>query len=191
MSRLARTILLTGGALLACAAPAVAAAPTLSVHSIFSGDRGDRFHVGAEAMVLAKRGAPKMTQVCVDPAPVVRPACSRSRLFAPAHEGTTKIEVTFADGQTATTQIHVARAATKVGGPIAVPGHAGCDRVQLYGNYDPRTRRFHDRLTSVERDTNLALYNRIGADALFVWDYQTDAGGFVRRTCAKPGLVSS
>jgi hypothetical protein len=191
MSRHARTILLTGGALLACAAPAVAAAPTLTVHSIFSGDRANRFHVGAEAMVLAKRGAAKMTQVCVDPAPVVRPACSPSRLFAPSQEGTTKIEATFADGQTATTQIHVARAATKVGGPVAVPGHAACDRVQLYGNYDPRTRRFRDRLTSVRRDTDLALYNRVGADALFVWDYKADTGGFVRRACAKPGLVSS
>jgi hypothetical protein len=191
MPRHARTIILTGGALLACAAPAVAAAPTLTVHSIFAGQRSDRFNVGAEAIVIAKRGAPKATQVCVDPAPVVRPACARSTLFAPSQAGTTKITVTFADGQTATTQIHVARAATKVGGPTAVPGHAACDRVEIYGNYDPRTRRFHDRRTSVKRDRNLALYNRIGADALFVWDYKTDFGGFVRRTCAKPGLVAS
>jgi hypothetical protein len=191
MPRHARTILLTGGALLACAAPALAAAPTLTVHSIFSGDRSSRFHVGAEAMVIAARGAPKTTRVCVDPAPVVRPACSRSTLFAPAREGTTTITVTFADGQTATTQIHVTRAATKVGGPTAVPGHAACDRVQIYGNYDPRTRRFRDRRTSVKRDTDLALYNRVGADALFVWDYKTDIGGFVRRTCAKPGLVTA
>jgi hypothetical protein len=189
MSRYPRTAALAGAALLTCAAPA-AAAPQLTVHPIFSGGQ-KTFHVGAVAMVQARRPAPKIEQICVEPAPIERPACSRSRFVAPAQTGTTKIDVTFVDGTTASISIDVLPAATRIGGRTAVPGHAACDTVTLYSNYDPRTRKFHDRRTSVKRDTNLALYNRIGKDALVMWDYKTGKAGFGKVSCAKRGLATT
>jgi hypothetical protein len=184
--------LLAGSALLSLAvcAPSAAAAqaPTLRVHPIFSGG-AKAVHAGAVVDVDAKGPAPKITKVCLTPAPIDRPSCSGARFVAPSQAGTTKIDVTFADGTTSSMTLRVHAPATRIGGPAAVPGHIGCDRVTVYGNYDTKTRHFHDRITSLKRDANVALYNRLGKDALFVWNYATNKAGFVKVGCAKAGLV--
>ena len=86
MPRFARRAL-TGAVLgLAALSPAVASAqsPTLRVHAIFSGGQASSFHVGQVLDIdVRSAGGRKLTQVCMSPAPVARPACSTARNAAP------------------------------------------------------------------------------------------------------------
>ena len=134
MPRFARRAL-TGAVLgLAALSPAVASAqsPTLRVHAIFSGGQASSFHVGQVLDIdVRNAGGRKLTQVCMSPAPVARPACSTARNAAPAQAGPTTVQVTLSDG-TKLTQTFTAHApATKVGGPRAVPATITCQDVTL------------------------------------------------------------
>jgi hypothetical protein len=115
------------GALLILAAvgPAVASAqsPALRVHAIFSGGQAKNFHVG-QALQVAVRdaGGRKLTQVCMTPAPIARPACSTATILAPSAVGPTTVQATLADGTKLTQTFTALAPATKVGGSRAVPG---------------------------------------------------------------------
>jgi hypothetical protein len=186
MSRRITASLVTALASLAAlpgAAGAAAEGPALNAHPIFSG-RVATFHVGALLQVGAAHGAPKFTEICFDPAPIDRPACSTSVVGAPAAPGRQTLTATFADGSTSSLTITVHRAATKVGGPTAVPGHVTCPKVRLYGSYPPHGH----SMGAAPRGADVAMYNRVGG-GIFLWDYRTNANGFGTASCATPGLA--
>ena len=119
------------GAVLALAAlsPAVASAqsPTLRVHAIFSGGQASNFHVGQVLDIdVRNAGARKLTQVCMNPAPIARPACSAARNAAPSQAGPTTVQVTLSDGTKLTQTFTTHAPATKVGGSRAVPATITC-----------------------------------------------------------------
>jgi len=185
MKRSLLALTLTALAAFPAVAGAATSGPALLVHPIFSGGV-KTFHVGAVVQVGAHKASP--TQVCFDPAPIDRPACSPSRNGAPSAVGRTKITATFADGSTSSTTIVVHAPATKVGGTIAVPGKITCTATRLFGNYDTHRRKFHDLTTTLPEGERVALYNRLGKDALFMWDYKTNKAGFGRVGCATRAL---
>jgi hypothetical protein len=179
---------------LAGAGAALAAGgPQISAHPIFSGGM-KTFHVGAviEVDTIGHNRAPKLTQLCVDPAPIDRPACAAGTSFGPSAAGQTKLTATFADGSTTTKTLTVHAAAKKVGGMIAVPGHIVCDQATLYGSYDQKHKRLTHPLPGrvLPRDTNVAIYNRVGTGR-FVWAYASGKAGFAKLSCVNPGLASS
>jgi hypothetical protein len=179
------------GALLTLAAvsPAVASAqsPALRVHAIFAGGQAKNFHLG-QALQVAVRdaGGRKLTQVCMTPAPIARPACSTATIIAPSAVGPTTVQATLSDG-TKLTQTFTAHApATKVGGSRAVPATITCQDVTLFGNYDQRRHKSRGPRGTIRRGARVALYNRIAPGKIFMWDYATNLGGFGSEACAKP-----
>jgi hypothetical protein len=189
MPRLARRAVT--GAVLALAAltPAVASAqsPTLRVHAIFSGGQASNFHVGQVLDIdVRDAGARKLTQVCMNPAPIARPACSVARNAAPSQAGPTTVQVTLSDGTKLTQTFTTHAPATKVGGPRAVPATITRQDVTLFGNYDQRRKRSRDPVETVRRGTQVGLYNVIAPGKIFMWDYATNKAGFAPRSCATP-----
>ena len=178
------------GAVLALAAlsPAVASAqsPTLRVHAIFSGGQASNFHVGQVLDIdVRNAGAGKLTQVCMTPAPIARPACSAARNAAPSQAGATTVQVTLSDGTKLTQTFTTHAAATKVDGPRAVPATITCQDATLYGNYDQRRKRSRDPIETIRRGTQVGLYNLIAPGKIFMWDYATNKAGFASQSCAK------
>jgi hypothetical protein len=189
MPRLARRAV-TGAVLaLAALSPAVASAqsPTLRVHAIFSGGQASNFHVGQVLDIdVRDAGARTLTQVCMNPAPIARPACSVARNAAPSQAGPTTVQVTLSDGTKLTQTFTTHAPATKVGGPRAVPATITCQDVTLFGNYDQRRKRSRDPVETIRRGTQVGLYNVIAPGKIFMWDYATNKAGFASRSCAKP-----
>ena len=189
MPRLARRAV-TGAVLaLAALSPAVASAtaPTLRVHAIFSGGQASNFHVGQVLDIdVRDAGARTLTQVCMNPAPIARPACSVARNAAPSQAGPTTVQVTMSDGTKLTQTFTTHAPATKVGGPRAVPATITCQDVTLFGNYDQRRKRSRDPVETIRRGTQVGLYNVIAPGKIFMWDYATNKAGFASRSCAKP-----
>ena len=178
------------GAVLALGAvsPAVASAqaPALRVHAIFSGGQATNFHVGQVLDIdVRNAGGRKITQVCLTPAPIARPACSASRNAAPSQAGPTTVTATLSDGTRFTQMFTTHAPATKVGGPRAVPATITCQDVTLFGNYNQRRHRSADPMEVARRGTQVGLYNFIAPGKIFMWDYATNKGGFASRACAK------
>jgi hypothetical protein len=142
-------------------------------------------HVGQVLDVRAS-GHTKVEQVCWDPAPIDRPACSPSANGAPSATGTTTLTLNLADGSTLTKAINVTPAYTRQGGhggSDAAPGHVSCAKVTLFGNPGGR-----DRITTLKSGDAVAMYNKIGRSALFLWHYADNKAGFAKARCATPGL---
>ena len=176
---------------LAAVSPAVASAqsPTLRTHAIFSGGQASNYHVGQVLDIdVRDAGGRKITQVCMTPAPIARPACGAARIAAPSQAGPTTVQVTLSDGTKLTQTFTVHAPATKVGGPRAVPATITCQDVTLFGNYDQRHRRSRDPMETARRGAQVALYNVIAPGKIFMWDYATNTGGFASRACANPGI---
>ena len=188
MPRLARRAV-TGAVLaLAALSPTVASAqsPALRVHAIFSGGQASNFHVGQVLDIdVRNAGARKLTQVCMTPAPIARPACGPGRNAAPSQAGPTTVQVTLSDGTKLTRTFTTHAPATKVGGTRAVPATITCQDVTLFGNYDRRRGRSHDPFEVAKKGTRVGLYNFIGPGKIFMWDYATNKGGFASQSCAK------
>jgi len=169
------------------AAQARTAGPALRVHAIFGGGRGGTFHAG-EVLFVDVRNASgrKLTQICWSPAPIARPECSTSRTAAlPA--GPATVAATLDDGTTLTGSFAIHAAATRVGGPRAVPATIRCDSVRVFGNYDRRRGRSIGVRATLSRGARVGLYNRIAPGKIFMWDYATNIGGFASERCAQPG----
>jgi hypothetical protein len=178
------------GAVLALAAlsPAVASAqaPALRVHAIFSGGQSTSFHVGQVLDIdVRNAGGPRITQMCMTPAPIARPACSAARNAAPSQAGPTTVQVTLADGTKLSRTFTAHAPATKVGGPRAVPATITCQDVTLFGNYIQRRHRSADAIETIRRGAAVGLYNVIAPGKIFMWDYATNRGGFATRACAQ------
>jgi hypothetical protein len=174
---------------LAALSPAVASAQSpaaLRVHAIFSGGQASNYHVGQALEIdVRNAGSRTLTQICMNPAPIARPACGTARIAAPSQTGRTTVQVTLSDG-TKLTQTFTAHApATKVGGSRAVPATITCQDVTLFGNYDQRRHHSRDPVETMRRGTQVGLYNFIAPDKIFMWDYATNKGGFASRSCAK------
>ena len=181
--------LVAGAALVPAVATAQTEAPALRVHAIFTGG-GERAtaHLGEVLFTdVRNAGSRKLTQVCYSPAPISRPACSASRVAAPSQLGPTTVTATLSDGTKLTRTIAVIEAATRVGGPRAVPATIRCQNLTLYGNYDQRRHRSHDPRGTIHRGARVALFNRIAPGKIFMWDYATNLGGFASERCAQPG----
>jgi len=184
--RLVAATLVAGAAL----SPAVASAqsPSLRVHAIFTGGRATSFHVGEVLDIdVPDAGGRKLTQVCLTPAPISRPACSAARNAAPSQVGRTTVNATLSDGTKLSTSFTVHAPATKVGGSHAVPATIRCQDVTLFGNYDQRRHRSRDPRGTVKRGDRVALYNRIAPGKIFMWSYATNRAGFATETCAQTG----
>jgi hypothetical protein len=170
-------------------ASTASAAPTVKVHAIFG---GQGTHVGQILDVRAS-GA-KAKQICWDPAPIDRPACSTSENGAPSATGTTKLTVTLADGTKLHKTLKVSAAFKHrggLGGSNAAPGHVTCRTLSIWGNvpqhgakHNPR-----DRVTTLKAGAQVAQYNRIG-DYVVYWEYATNKAGFGRVGCVQDGLGS-
>jgi hypothetical protein len=190
MMRLALRAGLGALLILAAVGPAVASAqsPALRVHAIFTGGQAKNFHVGQAIQVdVRNAGGRKITQVCMTPAPIARPACSAATTIAPSAVGPTTVQATLADGTKFTQTFTVLAPATKVGGSRAVPATITCQDVTLFGNYDRRTGRSRDPFEVAKKGTRVGLYNVIGPGKIFMWDYATNKGGFATRSCAQVG----
>ncbi|MFL6115627.1 MAG: hypothetical protein ACJ786_30405, partial [Catenulispora sp.] len=145
--------------------------PRVLVHAIFGGHGA---HVGQILYVVPSHG--KMTQLCWDPAPIDRPACSRARMGAPSTVGKTRLIMRLADGSLLSRVIRVTPAYTRTGGhggSDAVAGHVGCPTVTLTGNPGPRGY----EIGTLTSGAAIAIYNRVRGD-IFVWHYADNAAGF-------------
>jgi hypothetical protein len=181
MTLLPKTSLLTLAAAVASAAlagNAAAAQPTVKVHAIFG---GQGIHVGQVLDVQTSgHTSAKVQQVCWDPAPIDRPACSLGD-GAPSAAGTTKLTLKLADGTELHKSLTVAPAFRHrggLGGSDAAPGHVTGSGLTLWGNVPHKgTNRPHDKITTLAGGAQVAQYNRIG-DYVFYWEYATNKGGF-------------
>jgi hypothetical protein len=175
--------------LLAVAAAIAAAAPTVSLHAIFSGGQQDRFHAGQVLFAgVRDSGGQGIRSICWDPAPIGRPACGTARTGAPAAAGSQRVVITLSDASTLTSTIRVLAPATRFERTHMVPSHIVCANPGLYGNYDRRRRRSLDLLERMPRGTPVGVLNRIAPGKIFMWDYATAKGGFASERCAEPGL---
>jgi hypothetical protein len=168
-----------------------AAAPTVKVHAIFGGTGA---HVGQVLDVRTSgHTSAKTTQVCWDPAPIDRPACSASEDGAPSAVGTTKLTVKLADGTELHKSIHVTSGFAKRGGhggSDAAAGHVGCKSLTLYGNLPRKgTTKPLGKITTLDQGAQVAQYNRIGK-YVFYWEYATNKAGFGKVGCVANGLGS-
>ena len=174
----------------ATAAGAATGTPTVRVHAIFGGHGA---HVGQVLDVRTSgHTSAKVKEICWDPAPIGRPACSASVNGAPSAVGTTKLTLKLADG----TELHKSIAVTRGythrgghGGSDAAAGHVACSGLTLWGNV-PRKGGSHaprDKVTTLASGAQVAQYNRIG-NYVFYWEYATNKAGFGKVGCVKDGL---
>ena len=178
--------LVVGAAISPTVAAAQTPSPSMRVHAIFTGGRSTSFHAGEVLQVdVRNAGGRKLTQVCFSPAPISRPACSGSGVAAPSQAGTTTISATLSDGTTLTRAFTIHAAATKVGGPRAVPATIRCTDMRLFGNYDRRHHRSIGVRGTLHAGDRVALFNRIAPGKIFMWDYATNLGGFGTESCAQ------
>jgi hypothetical protein len=176
--------------LLAAAVALLAAAPSLSLHAIFSGGQTRDIRAGQVLYANVRdSGGQGIREICWDPAPIGRPACGTARTGAPAAPGTQRVVVTLSDASTLTKTIRVLAPATRFGGARMVPAHIVCADAGLYGNYDRRRRRSLTLLERMPRGTQVGVLNRIAPGKIFMWDYATATGGFASERCARPGLA--
>jgi hypothetical protein len=172
-------------------ASASPAAPSVSVHAIFGGKGA---HVGQVLDVRTKgHTSAKTKEICWDPAPIGRPACSASHDGAPSATGTTKITVKLADGTELHRSIDVSPAYRHRGGrggSDASPGHVACSGLTLWGNVPHKGshRPANDKVTTLSTGAQVAQYNRIG-DYVFYWEYATNKAGFGKVGCVRGGLT--
>lgn len=170
-----------------------AAAPTVKVHAIFG---GQGIHVGQVLAVQASgtHGA-KPKQICWDPAPIDRPACSSSENGAPSQTGTTKLTVKLADGTMVHKSLKVSPAFKHrggLGGSNAAPGHTCSKGLALWGNVPQKGssgKPPSDHVTNLAAGARVAQYNRIG-NYVFYWEYATNKAGFGGIGCVTDGLGS-
>jgi hypothetical protein len=175
--------------LLAVSLAALAAAPSVSVHAIFSGGQRDGIRAGQVLHVDVRHsGGQGIRSICWEPAPIARPACGTAKTGAPAQAGRQRVVVTLSDASTLTKTIDVRAPATRFGGRYMVPSRIVCNDVGLYGNYDRRTRRSRDLVERMPRGTRVGVLNRIAPGKIFMWDYATARAGFASERCAQPGL---
>jgi hypothetical protein len=176
--------------LLPAVAVLAAAAPSVSLHAIFTGGQtrdiraGQVLHVG-----VRDSGGQGVRSICWEPAPIGRPACGAARTGAPAAAGTQRVVVTLSDASTLTGTISVGRPATRFGGRTMVPARVTCANAGLYGNYDRRRRRSIDLIERMPRGTRVGVLNRIAPGKVFMWDYATARGGFASERCAEPSAT--
>jgi hypothetical protein len=183
---------LTAAALASTALASTAtAAPTVKVHAIFGGTGA---HVGQVlAVQTSGHTSAKATQVCWDPAPIDRPACSASENGAPSAVGTTKLTVKLADGTELRKSIHVTSGYARRGGrggSDAAAGHVACSGLTLWGNVPQKGSTVHkssDKMATLASGAQVAQYNRIGK-YVFYWEYATNKAGFGKVGCVANGL---
>jgi hypothetical protein len=175
--------------LLAMGMAALAAAPSISLHAIFSGGQRQGIRAGQVLHVdVRNSGGQGIRSICWEPAPIARPSCGAAKTGAPAGAGRQRVVVTLSDASTLTKTIEVAAPATRFGGPRMVPSRIVCDSVGLFGNYDRRTRRSRDPIETMARGTRVGVLNRIAPGKIFMWDYATARAGFASERCARAGL---
>jgi hypothetical protein len=178
----------------ATGALAAKSSPPVSVHAIFDNNAKAPFRVGQIVQVNASPRKPKpgkITQVCFAPAPIARPACSKSPEGAPSAPGTTKITVSFSRRGPYTLTVKVLAAATKVGGDqggLAVPATVICPSVSLYGNVHGEQTKAEKPVTILPEGTKVALYNMLAPGAIVMVDYATGTLGIGEERCAKLGI---
>jgi hypothetical protein len=176
--------------ILAAATALAAAAPSVSLHAIFSGGQTRDIHAGQVLFAgVRDSGGQGVRSICWDPAPIGRPACGDAKTGAPAAAGPQRVVITLSDASTLTKTIRVLPPATRFGGTRMVPSHITCRNVGLYGNYDQRRRRSRDLEETMARGTKVGVLNRIAPGKIFMWDYATAKGGFASERCAEPGLT--
>jgi hypothetical protein len=176
--------------LLAAAVALAAAAPTVSLHAIFSGGQKDNIHAGQVLFAgVRDSGGQGVREICWDPAPIGRPACGTARTGAPAAAGPQRVIVTLSDASTLTKTIRVLPPATRFGRTHMVPSHIVCESAGLYANWDRRRKRSIGLLEQMPRGTRVGVLNRIAPGKIFMWDYATAKGGFASERCAEPGLT--
>jgi hypothetical protein len=175
--------------LLAVALAVMAAAPSLSLHAIFSGGQRSGFHAGQVLFAgVRDSGGQGIRSICWEPAPIGRPACGTAETGAPARAGSQRVVVTLSDASTLTRTVRVLPPATRFGGRHMVPARITCARAGLYGNYDRRRRRSVGLIATMPRGTRVGVLNRIAPGRIFMWDYARARGGVAAERCARPGL---
>ncbi len=185
--------LAASGAGASVATAATAPAP-VSAHAIFDNDAKAPFRVGQIIDLIArsgKSGPGKITKVCFSPAPISRPACSKSPEGAPSAVGTTKITVSFSKRAPYALNVKVLAAATKVGGNgggLAVPSTVTCPTVSIYGTVAGLRSKSEKPLETLSMGTKVALYNVISPGVITMINYASGRVGFGEQRCATPGI---
>jgi hypothetical protein len=164
-------------------ANAAATTPQVKVHAIFGGTGA---HVGQVLDVRTSgHTTSKVTEICWDPAPIERPACSPSVNGAPSAVGITKLTLKLQDGTRLTKSIKVTAAYRHRGGhggSDAAPGHVTCAGLKLYGNVGA-----NDLRVTLASGTRVAQYNQY-KNHIFYWEYATNKSGFGKPGCVADGL---
>jgi hypothetical protein len=164
-------------------ANAAATSPQVKVHAIFGGTGA---HVGQVLDVRTSgHTTSKVTEICWDPAPIARPACSPSVNGAPSAVGTTKLTLKLQDGTRLTKSIKVTAAYRHRGGhggSDAAPGHVTCAGLKLYGNVGA-----NDLRATLASGARVAQYNQY-KNHIFYWEYATNKSGFGKPGCVADGL---
>jgi hypothetical protein len=173
--------------LLAVSLAVMAAAPSLSLHAIFSGGQRTDVHAG-QVLFAAVRdsGGQGIRSICWDPAPIGRPPCGTAETGAPARAGTQRVVVTLSDASTLTRTVRVLPPARRFGRSHMVPARITCASAGLYGNLDRRTGRSRHLIRRMPRGTSVGVLNRIAPGKIFMWDYARAQGGFAAERCAAP-----
>jgi hypothetical protein len=178
-----------GTRLLAVSLAVMAAAPSLSLHAIFSGGQRSNFHAGQVLFAgVRDSGGQGVRSICWEPAPIGRPACGTAETGAPARAGTQRVVVTLSDSSTLTRTVRILPPARRFGRSHMVPARITCASAGLYGNLDRRTGRSRDLIHTMRRGTSVGVLNRIAPGKIFMWDYARAQGGFAAERCATPGL---
>jgi len=175
--------------LLGAAVAILAAAPSLSLHAIFTGGQTTGLRAGQVLHATVRDGGGQgIRSVCWEPAPIDRPACGPARTGAPARAGVQRVVVTLSDASTLTRSVRIGRPARRFGGRTMAPARITCARAGLYRDYDRRRRRSTGLIRRLPRGTRVGVSDRVAPGRVFTWHYATAQGGVALERCARPGL---
>ena len=193
MPRFARRAL-TGAVLaLAALSPAVASAqsPTLRVHAIFSGGQASNLHVGQVLDIdVRNAGGRKLTQVCMNPAPIARPACGAARNAAPSPDRADNRAGHAQRRHEADADVHDPRARDEGRRPARrarddhMPGRDPVRQLRPFAQAVARSGR-----DDPPRHAGRPLQRHRARKDLHV-ELPTNKGGFASQSCAKTGNPS-
>jgi hypothetical protein len=164
-------------------ADGVGSNPQIQWHAAFSSGQSTGLTVGTPIVLSYVNPAANTSvrQFCWSPAPIDRPACGTSNMGAPSKSGQTTITATLANGQTVTTQLQVAEAATQLqnGATYAPPVlYTSTCSIALSG--DASLSQSVGQLTTGQQ---VGGYYQPRPSVTQVFDYSTNTAGFMPTAC--------
>ena len=164
-------------------ADGVGSNPQIQWHAAFSSGQSTGLTAGTPIVLSYVNPAANTSvrQFCWSPAPIDRPACGTSNIGAPAQSGAQTITATLANGQSVSTQIQVAEAATQLqnGATYAPPVlYTSTCSIALSGGAS-----LSDTVGMIASGQQVAGYYQPRPSVTQVYDYSTNTAGFMPTVC--------